>query len=1064
MTVDVQPITVGSVDVTTSVSGGVGAGDGSGTGGVVEWGNITGVLSDQTDLQAALDAIIVDAVSQFDLADTVNPMESRFGAVGDGVTDDTAAVQAALDYLAANNGGKLLLTRQHYVSAALTYTNDNALCVEGHNPYKAGFTTDQDIFVLDVTISVWGRTAPVFRGFQVMKTGSTVGGGTAIRVRSTTLTSGSSKGAVFEGLHITRSGSCSFGYGIDLDQCPHTVIANNFIQGTSGTTTTKYGAGVALRTFCNGTTITNNKLRGWLAGVEAIDDFEDITIFEGEGFNVTNNTVTNNDYGIRADIQQTEISWRIGFNSFDCATAGVQTTNLRRFVIIGNAFGWNGKHKDHRDIYLKSTNALGALNTGQHQCIIEDNYTFRNGNITDGTVTGVTRGATTVISYSLGASVGTLANDTIIYLDNIVGTTELNGKPYKVANLDTGALTLELRDRWTGAAIDSSAYTAYVSGGNLERYGAFIEIESGSYVSAQQNQIATRSLLANIGENTRYIDLIENKVISSGAITTREVLSISDYPETISHRPRGGYDDGGAPGDGSTSDTASLQRVWDAGRSIRLDPRKSYFLTKALVHPGTAGIGIECNGASLVMSTASGHFDNTVSGSAGGTNARAIIIAGASNAARISKPFVRNLKVATSAWVDDRWVGALRLQYVTDFEISGCEFSGFSRGANVTLNNVDGGRVVGNTFRDSYSNSTTASGQVTGLESDGNAAVITDDDGTTYSSKDVLIEGNTFSNLTMSYAAIVALGNQTDGINLAGPNSVSNPKPTRNFRIIGNHFYNVGEAIDCFGCDNIIKGNTFRRSMNFGVKLIYGASRNIVSENSFTDSGLAAVALEGQTSTYSDADANMILNNSIKGVAPAGDWQNADGNLMWDATAAAAAWGASTANTGIRLNFADTSPASVITNTVIDGNVIDCDGTGKYGIWVDNTASSTATNVARNNRVSGFTTTAIQDAGSFLQIGRPLTVTANTTLTVNDVRVINNKAGSTCTLTLPAAADNPGHEIQITNWQAQTVVSASSNVVPLAGGAAGAAILAGSAGAWAVLVSDGTNYNIVRGS
>jgi hypothetical protein len=45
--------------------------------------------------------------------------------------------------------------------------------------------------------------------------------------------------------------------------------------------------------------------------------------------------------------------------------------------------------------------------------------------------------------------------------------------------------------------------------------------------------------------------------------------------------------------------------------------------------------------------------------------------------------------------------------------------------------------------------------------------------------------------------------------------------------------------------------------------------------------------------------------------------------------------------------------------------------------------------------------------------------------------------------------------------QAQTVDSASSNVVPLAGGAAGTAILTATAGKYAELVSDGTNWVIM---
>lgn len=70
--------------------------------------------------------------------------------------------------------------------------------------------------------------------------------------------------------------------------------------------------------------------------------------------------------------------------------------------------------------------------------------------------------------------------------------------------------------------------------------------------------------------------------------------------------------------------------------------------------------------------------------------------------------------------------------------------------------------------------------------------------------------------------------------------------------------------------------------------------------------------------------------------------------------------------------------------------------------------------------------------------------------------------GSSCTVTLPAATKWWGRVITIKTIQAQTVVSASSNVVPQAGGAAGTAILAATAGKWAKLVSDGVSWIITE--
>ena len=91
----------------------------------------------------------------------------------------------------------------------------------------------------------------------------------------------------------------------------------------------------------------------------------------------------------------------------------------------------------------------------------------------------------------------------------------------------------------------------------------------------------------------------------------------------------------------------------------------------------------------------------------------------------------------------------------------------------------------------------------------------------------------------------------------------------------------------------------------------------------------------------------------------------------------------------------------------------------------------------------------------------PVTVTADFTVGTSNW-YINNKTGSTCTVTLPAASTFPGRYLTFQNYQAQTLVSASSNVVPRAGGAVGTAILLAVAGNWATMVSDGTNWVIMQ--
>jgi hypothetical protein len=92
----------------------------------------------------------------------------------------------------------------------------------------------------------------------------------------------------------------------------------------------------------------------------------------------------------------------------------------------------------------------------------------------------------------------------------------------------------------------------------------------------------------------------------------------------------------------------------------------------------------------------------------------------------------------------------------------------------------------------------------------------------------------------------------------------------------------------------------------------------------------------------------------------------------------------------------------------------------------------------------------------------PVTKTADFTVADNETWLINNKSGSTCTVTLPTASAWTGRYLTFKNLQAQTLVSASSNVVLIDGTVAGTAILLAVVGNWATMVSDGTNWVIMQ--
>lgn len=120
-------------------------------------------------------------------------------------------------------------------------------------------------------------------------------------------------------------------------------------------------------------------------------------------------------------------------------------------------------------------------------------------------------------------------------------------------------------------------------------------------------------------------------------------------------------------------------------------------------------------------------------------------------------------------------------------------------------------------------------------------------------------------------------------------------------------------------------------------------------------------------------------------------------------------------------------------------------------------ALTAGTGITITNASGAITIAATAGGGS-----APITKTANFTVGVGESWYINNKTGSACTVTLPTASSYTGRELTFVNYQAQTLISASSNVVPLGGGSAGTAILAASVGDWATLVSDGTNWIIMQ--
>jgi hypothetical protein len=163
-----------------------------------------------------------------------------------------------------------------------------------------------------------------------------------------------------------------------------------------------------------------------------------------------------------------------------------------------------------------------------------------------------------------------------------------------------------------------------------------------------------------------------------------------------------------------------------------------------------------------------------------------------------------------------------------------------------------------------------------------------------------------------------------------------------------------------------------------------------------------------------------------------------------------------------------TTPAITLTTTITgilkgNGTAISAAVSG-----TDYAPATSGTSILYGNGAGGFSNVTVGTGLTFatgtlstsgtVTTNAPVTKTTDFSVASTDTWLINNKTGSTCTVTLPSPSTNTGRVLYFINYQNQLLVSASSNVVSRAGGAAGTAILDNVAGNWATIVSDGTNW------
>ncbi len=230
-----------------------------------------------------------------------------------------------------------------------------------------------------------------------------------------------------------------------------------------------------------------------------------------------------------------------------------------------------------------------------------------------------------------------------------------------------------------------------------------------------------------------------------------------------------------------------------------------------------------------------------------------------------------------------------------------------------------------------------------------------------------------------------------------------------------------------------------------------------------------------------DGTSSATWNRGLDLFFPKGQWAwSSASTFIGSSSSGTLGWGIDFSNLTIT-NYAFKSPNFSVSGTgainastiISSGSVAGLvtgprSGSGNSYQWYNPTGVSLILTNGASDLItladSGNITTIGSIKGTILATSNPTTITNNYTVGSEDSDITCNGSAS-ITLTLPSASANPGRIIWLRNIAAFTVVSASSNVIPLAGGAAGTTIMAATAGKWVRLKSDGSsNWIITAGN
>tara|TARA_R110000823_G_scaffold314848_1_gene444807 strand:+ start:176 stop:1243 length:1068 start_codon:yes stop_codon:yes gene_type:complete len=300
----------------------------------------------------------------------------------------------------------------------------------------------------------------------------------------------------------------------------------------------------------------------------------------------------------------------------------------------------------------------------------------------------------------------------------------------------------------------------------------------------------------------------------------------------------------------------------------------------------------------------------------------------------------------------------------------------------------------------------------------------------------------------------------------------------------------VFQGQNCAISDNIVVGN-ITQGIRVQPLTEIGTSSSVVTGNNLSNIGNAStnsgIFIDHDTTGTVNSSGVIVSDNIISGDYEYGIYVLASDNAINNLVVSGNTFGNSATTTGI---YVRSQSGASISNLSITGNVVP--STGSQGIYLFAAGSTgdiakgtitgntigPATFGIRLIKTSDIIISGNQNQGTSRKVhtttttgtvidqsASPVITMTNSSYTVlQDAEyLIANRAG-TITVTLPSPSEFGGRVLNIKTIQAQTVVSASSNVVPIGGTAAGTAILPATDGAWILIKSDGSNWIAMQSS